>query len=121
MSTARANATLGGRLPVFLSAPVKKFGGGRESLEDAALEGALALLAACGSAIPEILLLGSAHPLEFGGITGPELADRTAHTLHAHGLAVPVEFFLREGVYVPEAALAASANGDNSFRANATS
>jgi acetyl-CoA acetyltransferase len=90
---------------------VKKFHGGREGLEEAAMAGALALLDACGGAPLDAILLGSAHPYEFGGLTGPDLAERTAATLRARGAAVPVEFFSRPGVYVPEAALAASANG----------
>ncbi len=111
MSRTRNSAHLGGTLPVYLSAPVKKFHGGRESLEEAALAGALALREACGAAPLETILLGSAHPYEFGGLTGPELAERTAAALRARGVALSVEFFSRPGVYVPEAALAASANG----------
>lgn len=111
MSRQQRGALLGGTLPVYLSAPVKKFHGGREGLEEAALAGALALCAACGEALPERILLGSAHPFEFGGLTGPELADRLAAALRARDIPLPVEFFDRPGVYVREAALAASANG----------
>lgn len=96
---------------MYLSAPVKRFDGSREGLDAAALAGTLALLDACGRDLPELILLGSAHPLEFGGIAGPELAERTAHALRARGRALPVEFSAREGVYVRGASLSASANG----------
>jgi len=111
VSTAGAQAALGGTIPAFLSAPVKKFSGGKETVEEAALDGTLALLSACGRDLPEILLLGSAHPLEFGGVGGADLAERTARALRGRGIAIPVEFYAREGVYVRAASLSASANG----------
>lgn len=111
MSTRRTRASFGGEIPVYLTAPAKAFGGGRESLEECAEAGASALLEACGRGVPELLLLGSAHPFEFGGLHGAEIADRLAHALAARGVAIPVEFYAKPGVYVPEASLSASANG----------
>ena len=111
MSTRHTRASFGGEIPVYLSAPVKAFGGGRESLEECATLGAAALLEACGSDAPELLLLGSAHPYEFGGLHGAEIAERLARALAARGVAIPVEFYAKPGVYVPEASLSASANG----------
>src|SRR5262245_16349859 len=111
MSTRPTRAHIGGDIPVYLSAPVKAFGGGRESLEECATLGATALLDACGRDLPELLLLGSAHPYEFGGLHGDEIAARVAHALAARGIAIPVRVYAKPGVYVPEASLSASANG----------
>lgn len=111
MSTLHARANLGGDAPVYLSAPVKCFSGSKERLEDATLAGVLALLDACGAERPELLLLGSAHPLEFGELLGGELAQFVARALRARGVATPVEFYAKPGVYVREASLSASANG----------
>src|SRR5262245_38399965 len=83
MSTRPTRARFGGETPVYLSAPVKAFGGGRESLEECATLGAAALLDACGRELPELLLLGSAHPYEFGGLHGDEIAERVMHALAA--------------------------------------
>ncbi|MFN0150352.1 MAG: thiolase C-terminal domain-containing protein [bacterium] len=111
MSTQHARANFGGDFPVYLSAPVKAFSGNKESLEDATLAGVLALLDACGAEAPELVLLGSAHPLEFGGLLGGELACLLARALRARGITTPVEFYAKPGLYVRDASLSASANG----------
>lgn len=110
MSRAQQRAARGHH-PVYLRAPVKAFSGGKEDLESAALSGALALLDAAGDAPPELILLGSAHPREFGGLDGPQLAERLAHALAGRGISIAVEFYMKPGVYVAEASLSASANG----------
>ena len=95
--------------PVYLSHPFKQFSGSRESLKALALRGITEAVDA--GARPALILLASAHPLEFGDIDGEELARQVAEALRPRRLGARIEYFANPGLRNSSAHLAASATG----------